>query len=182
LTETTHKRTQFVTMNTTIYCSICGISLESPDGRLIGCRCNSITTNHRWPPQLTATNHRSTTPQLTTTIDIDHYRRPPALPTTPQRQSTRQPINNPGQSTTATQTPSHYRQTPQQQQPTGRSIPNNEQPVRDTDCVICKLNTSKRAFIPCGHLSICMTCEMPAGHDKCPVCRQKYTSVNRIYI
>lgn len=48
-----------------------------------------------------------------------------------------------------------------------------------TDCIICCSNERRVCFVPCGHVVACTKCALTC--DVCPMCRQNYTSVIRVY-
>jgi len=52
-------------------------------------------------------------------------------------------------------------------------------------CVICLDRAAVCAFIPCGHRTICVACK-PAyestSHRRCPICKQKYSKILRIFL
>jgi hypothetical protein len=57
----------------------------------------------------------------------------------------------------------------------------NEDNNRKFDCVICLSAERSHLIIPCNHLCCCSTC---AGQiqNLCPICRQPFSSIQRIYL
>jgi len=57
----------------------------------------------------------------------------------------------------------------------------NEDNDKKFDCVICLSNERSHLFIPCNHLCCCSTC---AGQIEnfCPICRQPFSSIQRIFL
>lgn len=49
-------------------------------------------------------------------------------------------------------------------------------------CIICYINPREMVLLPCGHISMCADCSLRCINDPCPVCRQRVTSTNFIYI
>tara|TARA_Y100000768_G_scaffold387761_1_gene380175 strand:+ start:1148 stop:1861 length:714 start_codon:yes stop_codon:yes gene_type:complete len=48
-------------------------------------------------------------------------------------------------------------------------------------CVVCKSAKNTCAFIPCGHLCVCLNCS-ELIKEKCPYCQTPFTSVNKVYV
>jgi hypothetical protein len=50
-------------------------------------------------------------------------------------------------------------------------------------CVICQSETAVMATVPCGHRAYCSACgpQAQARQNTCPVCRQRVTSILRVY-
>lgn len=47
-------------------------------------------------------------------------------------------------------------------------------------CRICYVNEYNTIFLPCSHIVACTRCA--AAQNKCPICRKKFESVNRIFM
>lgn len=56
---------------------------------------------------------------------------------------------------------------------------------KEKACNVCQTYTSTHAFIPCGHMIICELCvhkcKNQQSQAKCPLCRQNYSSIVKIY-
>ena len=59
-----------------------------------------------------------------------------------------------------------------------------------SECVVCLQKRADLAFLPCGHLTVCMACagklgfiegEPPSSEDRCPICRALVAAWVRIY-
>jgi hypothetical protein len=49
-------------------------------------------------------------------------------------------------------------------------------------CVICKDNTRNVLFKPCNHLATCISCSKnPLLTSKCPMCRETFTDMTRVF-
>ena len=51
-------------------------------------------------------------------------------------------------------------------------------------CVVCLEGSRTHAFLPCGHRSVCQRCAdrvIAAKKDFCPMCREPFQSVVRIF-
>ena len=51
---------------------------------------------------------------------------------------------------------------------------------KDT-CTICMNAASTHAFVPCGHRSLCQKCSETVRFDKCPICREPFEKLLRVY-
>jgi len=50
------------------------------------------------------------------------------------------------------------------------------------DCIICATRPIEVVLIPCGHLSLCLSCAVKLPSPKtCPLCRQSVTQIVRVY-
>lgn len=47
-------------------------------------------------------------------------------------------------------------------------------------CRICFVNEYNTIFLPCGHIVACAKCA--AAQNKCPICREKFESISRIFL
>jgi hypothetical protein len=66
----------------------------------------------------------------------------------------------------------------------------DESRTHSVECAVCLQEAAAVAFLPCGHLAVCMTCsselgfivgERPLSHDRCPICRASVAAWVRIY-
>ncbi|XP_058066268.1 death-associated inhibitor of apoptosis 1-like [Anopheles bellator] len=56
----------------------------------------------------------------------------------------------------------------------------NQSVAENKICKVCYINEYDTAFLPCGHLITCAECASLA--DKCTLCQQPFTSLQRIYL
>lgn len=52
----------------------------------------------------------------------------------------------------------------------------------DHTCVICRDSPADHFFSPCNHLCSCGSCYRLLPENKCPICRRRFRSVQRVYI
>ena len=55
-----------------------------------------------------------------------------------------------------------------------------QQQSNDKRCAVCLTGQANIAFVPCGHVSTCRSCSSQL-QNKCPMCRQDFTSSVRVY-
>jgi len=56
-----------------------------------------------------------------------------------------------------------------------------ERLVENNECVICFNAKKTHALIPCGHKCVCETCAAESSLTLCPLCKQSYNMVVRIF-
>lgn len=63
------------------------------------------------------------------------------------------------------------------------AVPNSKKQVEEKDvfCVVCDERGREVAFIPCGHRCCCSLCSNRLESKTCPMCRQQFTSVLRVF-
>ena len=61
-----------------------------------------------------------------------------------------------------------------------RFIVTHEETHEEThDCTICLTEKYNSVFVPCGHVCVCVKCAFSV--TKCPICRNPYTDILKIY-
>ena len=53
--------------------------------------------------------------------------------------------------------------------------------MRGNECVVCMDDARTHAFVPCGHKAVCKACSESLRTTLCPMCREPFSSVWRIY-
>ena len=64
-------------------------------------------------------------------------------------------------------------------------LPVDNEEQRSEACVICLDSPSSHAFVPCGHLCVCLSCAamvMRSDSRECPMCRTTPQSAMRVYV
>ena len=49
-------------------------------------------------------------------------------------------------------------------------------------CVICMEDEKSHALVPCGHRCLCGRCSEAIADKQCPVCRQGFVAVLRVFL
>ena len=69
---------------------------------------------------------------------------------------------------------------------TAASVASKAEKEADADaCVVCLEGGRTHAFLPCGHRAVCMGCSerlAAASASTCPMCREPFQSVVRIFV
>ena len=52
---------------------------------------------------------------------------------------------------------------------------NNEKTFKSDECVICLTNPPNVLFCNCGHLCLCVECDVVKGLNVCPMCKIENT-------
>lgn len=115
--------------------------------------------------------HPQALPLTEVTTSVQHTQHIPISPITINNIYVNNTINNTPNSTTAIDKPILTSQTEQ------TTVP----PV--SECIVCMTNMNDTALISCGHI-ICNVCadHLHKSTKRCPICRNTFTTVLKIYI
>lgn len=61
-----------------------------------------------------------------------------------------------------------------------KDLMRNDNKKQDTECVVCMDDIVSHAFVPCGHLCLCLKCK-DLIKETCPVCQDSFESIIKIY-